>query len=129
MVDLELDMHLDTVHVSRRIYVCSINDGQLKLEENTLSKAMLENYKCYLLDCGAEIFIWVGRVTQIEERKAASKAAEVWRINGSAKNPVLKEEIGKFYSGDCYIVLYTYHSSEKKEDYFLACWMGKDSVQ
>ncbi|XP_064999503.1 villin-2-like isoform X1 [Musa acuminata AAA Group] len=195
----------------------SINDGQLKLEENTLSKAMLENYKCYLLDCGAEIFIWVGRVTQIEERKAASKAAEdfiinqnrpkttritqviqgyethsfksnfeswpagtvtgtgtssgdegrgkvaallkqqgvdlkgiskgspineevppllegggkleVWRINGSAKNPVPKEEIGKFYSGDCYIVLYTYHSSEKKEDYFLACWMGKDSIQ
>lgn len=54
---------------------------------------------------------------------------QVWRINGSAKNPVPKEEIGKFYSGDCYIVLYTYHSSEKKEDYFLACWMGKDSIQ
>lgn len=54
---------------------------------------------------------------------------QVWRINGSAKNLVPKEEIGKFYSGDCYIVLYTYHSSDKKEDYFLTCWMGKDSIQ
>lgn len=47
------------------------------MEESTLSKAMLENYKCYLLDCGAEVFVWVGRVTQIEERKVASKTAEV----------------------------------------------------
>ncbi|XP_008786911.2 villin-2-like [Phoenix dactylifera] len=193
----------------------SIKDDQLKLEESALSKAMLENNKCYLLDCGAEVFVWVGRVTQVEDRKAASKAAEefvinqnrpkvtritqviqgfetrsfksyfetwpastgtaasggedgrgkvaallkqqgvdvkgmakgapvneevppllegagkleVWRINGNAKTPVPKEEIGKFYSGDCYIVLYTYHSSEKKEEYFLACWLGKDSVQ
>lgn len=198
---------------SAKLY--SINDGQLILEENTLSKALLENNKCYLLDYGSEIFVWVGRVTQVEDRKAASKAAEelilnenrpkatcltriiqghethsfkskfeswpvgtgtgnsggeegrgkvaallkqqgvdvkgvsknspvneevppllesggkleVWRINGSAKTPVPKEEIGKFYSGDCYIVLYTYHSGEKKEDYFLSCWMGKDSIQ
>ncbi|XP_072960846.1 villin-2 [Typha angustifolia] len=192
-----------------------INDGLLKLEENAISKAFLENNKCYLLDCGAEIFVWVGRVTQVEERKAASKAAEdfiinqnrpratritqiiqgyethsfksnfeswpagtgtgtssgddgrgkvaallkqqgvdvkgvskgspvneevppllegggklqVWRINGSAKTPVLKEEIGKFYSGDCYLVLYTYHSGDKKEEYFLTCWIGRDSSQ
>ncbi|KAI3984152.1 hypothetical protein MKX01_011106 [Papaver californicum] len=191
----------------------SIADGQVALIEGSLSKGMLENYKCYLLDCGAEVFVWVGRVTQMEDRKAASQAAEefissenrprstritrviqgyethafksnfeswpagavastaedgrgkvaallkqqalgakgtakaapaneevppllenggkleVWRINGSAKTPVPKEEIGKFYSGDCYIVLYTYHAGDKKEDYFLSCWIGKDSVQ
>ncbi|KAL8216010.1 hypothetical protein R6Q57_022847 [Mikania cordata] len=44
---------------------------------------------------------------------------EVWHINGSAKTPVAKDDIGKFYSGDCYIVLYTYHSNKKKEDYYL----------
>ncbi|XP_020575035.1 villin-2-like isoform X2 [Phalaenopsis equestris] len=194
--------------------IYSINDGQLKLEEGTLSKAMLENNKCYLLDSGAEIHVWVGRVTQLEERKAAYKAAEelinsenrskatriiqiiqgyethsfksnfdswpmggtgisggeegrgkvaallkqqgvdvkgsaknapvseevpplleaggkveVWRINGSAKTRVPKEEIGKFYGGDCYIVLFTYHSGDKKEEYFLACWIGKESIQ
>lgn len=60
---------------------CSINDGQLKLEESIISKAMLENNKCYLLDCGAELFVWVGRVTQVEDRKAASKAAEVYKLH------------------------------------------------
>jgi len=44
---------------------------------------------------------------------------QVWQINGSAKTPLPKKDIGKFYSGDCYIVLYTYHSSERKEDYYL----------
>jgi len=56
---------------------CSINDGQLKLEEAVLTKAMLENTKCFLLDCGAEIYVWVGRVTQMEDRKSATKAVEV----------------------------------------------------
>lgn len=40
-----------------------------------------------------------------------------------------KEEIGKFYTGDCYIVLYTYHTGERKEDLFLCCWFGKDSIK
>ncbi|KAM0008068.1 putative villin headpiece, villin/Gelsolin, ADF-H/Gelsolin-like domain superfamily [Helianthus debilis subsp. tardiflorus] len=190
-----------------------IADGQVKDVDGELLKSLLENNKCYLLDCGSEVFVWVGRVTQVDERKAAMQAAEefitsqsrpkatrvtrliqgyethsfksnfeswpsgsapsapeegrgkvaallkqqgvglkglaksstvteevpplleengkieVWRINGSAKTPVPKEDIGKFYSGDCYIVLYTYHSNEKKEDYYLCCWIGKDSIE
>ncbi|OVA13838.1 Villin headpiece [Macleaya cordata] len=191
----------------------SIADDQVTMIEGALSKSMLENNKFYLLDCGAEVFVWVGRVTQVDDRKAAIQAAEefvinqnrpkstritrviqgyephsfksnfeswptgpsisgaeegrgkvaallkqqggglkgaakaapveedvppllekggkieVWCINGSAKTPVPKEEIGKFYSGDCYIVLYTYHSGDKKEDYVLSSWIGKDSVE
>ncbi|KAI8562279.1 hypothetical protein RHMOL_Rhmol03G0022600 [Rhododendron molle] len=191
----------------------SITDGQVKPADGELSKSMLENNKCYLLDCGAEVFVWVGRVTQVEDRKAATQAAEefinsdnrpkstrvtriiqgyetrafksnfdswpsgavpstgeegrgkvaallkqqgvgvkgmtkgapvneevppllegggkieVWRIDGSAKTPVPMEDIGKFYSGDCYIVLYTYHSGDKKEDFYLCCWIGKDSIE
>ncbi|KAL2225959.1 UNVERIFIED_CONTAM: Villin-3 [Sesamum indicum] len=191
----------------------SIIDGQVKSIDGELSKSALENNKCYLLDCGAEVFVWVGRVTQVDERKAAIQVAEdfvasqnrpksthitrliqgyethsfksnfdswpsgsapsvaeegrgkvaallkqqggamkganrsapvheevppllegggkteVWCINGSAKTPVPNEDIGKFYSGDCYIVLYTYHSYERKEDYYLCCWIGKDSVE
>lgn len=191
-----------------------ITEGQVKDVDGELSKSLLENNKCYLLDCGSEVYVWVGRVTQVDERKAAMQAAEdfiasqnrpkstrvtrliqgyethsfksnfeswpsgsapvaseeggrgkvaallkqqgvglkglaksstateevpplleengkieVWRINGSAKTPVQKEDIGKFYSGDCYIVLYTYHSNEKKEDYYLCCWIGKDSIE
>ncbi|CAN6444816.1 unnamed protein product [Victoria cruziana] len=186
----------------------SISDGQVKLVEGALTKVMLENNQCYLLDCGAEVYVWVGRVTQLEERKAATLAAdefvssqkrpkatriirviqgfephefrsnfetwpagtstaaaedgrgkvaallkqqgvgaskgapvneevppllamggkmEVWRINGNAKTMVTKGDIGKFYSGDCYVVLYTY-SGDKKEEFFLCCWFGKDSI-
>ncbi|KAL7225278.1 hypothetical protein ACSBR1_020625 [Camellia fascicularis] len=194
-----------------RLY--SIIDGQVNPVDGELSKSLLENNRCYLLDCGAEVFLWVGRVTQVEDRKAASQATEefvcsqnrpkstritriiqgyetnsfksnfdswpsgsapstgeegrgkvaallkqqgvgvkgmtkgapvneevppllegggkieVWRINGSAKTPVPKEDVGKFYSGDCYIILYTYHSGDKKEDYYLCCWIGKDSIE
>ncbi|XP_057535155.1 villin-3 isoform X2 [Amaranthus tricolor] len=190
-----------------------INDGKAQALEGELSKGTLENNKCYLLDCGIEVFLWFGRVTQLEYRKAACQAAEdflssqkrpkttrvtrviqgyethsfkshfdswptgsaapsteegkgkvaaflkqqgvgvkgtnksapvnedvpplleangkieVWRINGSAKTPVPKEDIGKFYSGDCYIILYTYHSGEKKEDYYMCWWIGKDSIE
>lgn len=49
----------------------------MKIVEGELSKSMLENNKCYLLDCGSEVFVWVGRVTQVEDRKAGSQAAEV----------------------------------------------------
>ncbi|KAI3472199.1 hypothetical protein Pfo_029687 [Paulownia fortunei] len=191
----------------------SIVDGLVKSLDGELSKSILENNKCYLLDCGAEVFVWVGRVTQVDERKAAIQAAEdfvasqnrpksthitrliqgyethsfksnfdswpsgsapsvaeegrgkvaallkqqggamkganksapvneevppllegggkieVWRINGSAKTPVPHEDVGRFYSGDCYIVLYTYHSHERKEDYYLCSWIGKDSIE
>ncbi|KAK8496967.1 hypothetical protein V6N13_126020 [Hibiscus sabdariffa] len=191
----------------------SITDGEVKIAGGELSKGLLENNKCYLLDCGSEVFIWFGRVTQVEDRKAACQVAEdfvggqqrpkttritrviqgyentsfksnfdswpagtttvgaeegrgkvaallkqqgagvkgmsksapvneevppllegsgkmeVWFINGSAKTPLPKEDVGKFYSGDCYIVLYTYHSGERKEDYFLCCWIGKDSIE
>ncbi|XP_022765758.1 villin-2-like isoform X1 [Durio zibethinus] len=191
----------------------SITDAEVKDVEGELSKGLLENNKCYLLDCGAEVFVWVGRVTQVEDRKAACQVAEdfvagesrskttritrvihgyetnsfksnfdswpagstapggeegrgkvaaflkqqgvgvkgmsksapvneevppllegggkmeVWCINGSAKTPLPKEDVGKFYSGDCYIVLYTYHSGDRKEDYFLCCWIGKDSIE
>ncbi|KAG6769188.1 hypothetical protein POTOM_024805 [Populus tomentosa] len=191
----------------------SIADGEVKMVDGELSKGLLENNKCYLLDCGSEVFLWVGRVTQVEERKAASQVAEefvvsqnrpkatritrliqgyethsfksnfdswpagsaapgseegrgkvaallkqqgvglkgmtksapvneevppllegggkmeVWCINGSAKTPLPKEDIGKFYSGDCYIILYTYHSGDRKEDYLLCCWFGNDSIE
>ena len=49
----------------------------MKLVEGELSKGLLENNKCYLLDRGSEVFVWVGRVTQVDDRKAASQVAEV----------------------------------------------------
>ncbi|XP_076943018.1 villin-2-like [Bidens hawaiensis] len=53
---------------------------------------------------------------------------EVWHIDGESKTPVPKEDIGKFYGGDCYIIQYSYDSNDKK-DHYLCCWIGKDSMQ
>ncbi|KAL8162317.1 hypothetical protein V2J09_013806 [Rumex salicifolius] len=191
----------------------SVAEGRIDPLEGDLSKGMLENNKCYLLDCGDEIYLWFGRATQVDERKSACHAAEdlitsqnrpkatrisrviqgyeshsfkshfdswpagsaipgadegrgkvaallkqkgagvkgatkgapvneevppllvaggkieVWRVDGSAKISVPKEDIGKFYSGDCYIILYSYHSGDKKDDYYLCWWIGKDSIE
>jgi hypothetical protein len=53
---------------------------------------------------------------------------QVWCVDGKAKTALPKEDNGKFYSGDCYIILYTYHSGDKKEEYYLNYWIGKDST-
>ena len=52
-------------------------EGDIKIVKGPLPKGMLESNKCYLLDCGAELYVWVGRVTQLEERKSGSLAVEV----------------------------------------------------
>lgn len=56
---------------------CSISDGEVEMVGGSLSKTFLEKNKCYLLDCGAEVIVWVGRGTQLNERKKASQVAEV----------------------------------------------------
>ena len=62
---------------SNRFSFRRINGNELKLVDAPLNKESLDNNKCYLVDCGAEVFLWVGRVTTLEDRKTASQAAEV----------------------------------------------------
>lgn len=42
-----------------------------------LSKEMLSREKCYMLDCDAEVYVWMGRCTSITERKTSIAATEV----------------------------------------------------
>ncbi|KAK1366770.1 Villin-4 [Heracleum sosnowskyi] len=46
------------------------------VDVNSLTRELLDTYKCYLLDCGSEVFVWMGRNTSLDERKSASSAAE-----------------------------------------------------
>ncbi|XP_052198990.1 villin-4-like [Diospyros lotus] len=46
------------------------------LEAESLTKELLDTNKCFLLDCGIEVFVWMGRNTSLDERKSASGAAE-----------------------------------------------------
>ncbi|XP_008781818.1 villin-5-like [Phoenix dactylifera] len=54
-----------------------VDKGQtVPIEADSLIRELLDTNKCYLLDCGAEIYVWMGRNTPLEERKSASAAAE-----------------------------------------------------
>ena len=58
---------------------CSVDKGQtLPLEADSLTKDLLDSKKCYLLDCGDDVFVWLGRNTSLDERKTASTLAEVY---------------------------------------------------
>ncbi|KAG6649183.1 hypothetical protein CIPAW_07G194800 [Carya illinoinensis] len=46
------------------------------VEADSLTRDLLDTNKCYLLDCGIEVFVWMGRSTSLDERKSASGAAE-----------------------------------------------------
>ncbi|KAL8225359.1 hypothetical protein R6Q57_017916 [Mikania cordata] len=188
-----------------------ITGGQPQDVVGELSKSLLRNDKCYILYCGTDLFIWVGRATRLEDKKSAMQTTEefivnhhlpkltfvtrviqghetksfksnfgswsstsaappfeqgrgkvaallkqqggvfkgqtktspveeevppllpengeieVWHIDGESKTPVPKEDVGKFYGGDCYICLYSYHFNDK-DDHYLCCWIGKDSI-
>ncbi|XP_056847544.1 villin-5-like [Raphanus sativus] len=59
------------------IKLFSVEKGQTKhIEAECLQKELLETNKCYILDCGLELFVWKGRNTSIDQRKSASETAE-----------------------------------------------------
>lgn len=52
---------------------------------------------------------------------------QVWRINGEQPTLIPDPEQTKLFSGDCYIVQYTYPGNGRDEHLFYA-WLGRDSV-
>ncbi|KAK7329763.1 hypothetical protein VNO77_23942 [Canavalia gladiata] len=46
------------------------------IETDSLTKELLDTNKCYILDCGMEVFVWMGRNTSLDERKSTSRAAD-----------------------------------------------------
>lgn len=56
----------------------SVSEGHPKpMDAETLTRELLDSNKCYLLDCGLEIYAWMGKNTSLDQRKSASQAAEV----------------------------------------------------
>ncbi|XP_038981057.1 villin-1 isoform X3 [Phoenix dactylifera] len=184
-----------------------INKGKLfPMDAPSLNRGMLSSDKCYMLNCDAEIFVWMGRMTLVSERKTSISAIEeivhsqgrststrttfltegsenvkfksyfscwpetlttnlyeegrgkvaaifkhqgydvkelpdnssqpfidccgdlkVWRVSCHGVSLVPAGEQGKLYSGDCYIVQYTYTGNERDNHLFYA-WLGKNSI-
>ncbi|WCJ21965.1 villin putative [Euphorbia peplus] len=46
------------------------------VETDSLTRDLLDTGKCYILDCGLEVFVWMGRSTSLDDRRSASEAAE-----------------------------------------------------
>lgn len=46
---------------------------------------------------------------------------QVWRIVDFDMVPVERNQIGQFFGGDCYVILYTY-KVQNKENYIVYYW-------
>lgn len=59
-------------------FLYSIEKGIAEpVTNDSLTRELLDTNKCYILDCGLEVFVWMGRNTSLDERKSASGAADV----------------------------------------------------
>ncbi|KAL3344115.1 hypothetical protein AABB24_023515 [Solanum stoloniferum] len=65
--------NIDTVPT--RLY--KVQKGQAEpVEIESLTRELLDTNGCYIVDCGIEVFVWMGRNTSLDERKTASGAAD-----------------------------------------------------
>ncbi|WOG96873.1 hypothetical protein DCAR_0416211 [Daucus carota subsp. sativus] len=64
-----------------------VSDGNPEaIDAESLTKELLDTNKCYLLDCGLEIYTWMGKNTSLDDRKSASRAAEELLQSGDRPN-------------------------------------------
>ncbi|WJX24014.1 Villin-4 [Trifolium repens] len=62
---------------SRSPKLLRVEKGQAEpVEADSLKREFLDTNKCYILDCGLEMFVWMGRNTSLDERKSASGVAD-----------------------------------------------------
>ncbi|GER35851.1 villin [Striga asiatica] len=68
---------------------CVEKGEALPIEADSLTRDLLDTHKCFILDCGVEVFIWMGRNTSLNQRKAASSTVdELLRGQDRAKSHV-----------------------------------------
>ncbi|CAN6450893.1 unnamed protein product [Victoria cruziana] len=56
--------------------LCIENGKPVPVQTDYLARELLMTEKCYLLDCGNEVYVWMGRNTSLDERKSVCSAAE-----------------------------------------------------
>lgn len=67
----------DSKHEDFSLKLFCIEKGQAEpVEFDSLKGEVLDTNKSYLLDCGLEVFVWMGKSTSLDDKKSASKAAE-----------------------------------------------------
>ncbi|KAL0334401.1 UNVERIFIED_CONTAM: Villin-4, partial [Sesamum angustifolium] len=55
---------------------CVEKGEAVPVEVDSLTRQLLDTHKCYILDCGKEVFVWMGRSSSLNQRKAAISAVD-----------------------------------------------------
>ncbi|XP_011079274.1 villin-4 [Sesamum indicum] len=55
---------------------CVEKGEAVPVEVDSLTRQLLDTHKCYILDCGKEVFVWMGRSSSLNQRKAATSAVD-----------------------------------------------------
>ncbi|KAK4404609.1 Villin-4 [Sesamum angolense] len=61
--------------ISSKLF-CVEKGEAVPVEADSLTRELLDTSKCYILDCGMEVFVWMGKSTSLDEKKAASRTAD-----------------------------------------------------
>ncbi|XP_073437576.1 villin-like protein isoform X1 [Dendrobates tinctorius] len=121
-----------------------VNDGA----ESTMFKQLFQNWKDFGETQGLGKTHNVGKIAKVDQVKFdinelyarpdlaaeqrmvddASGKVEIWRIENLELKAVDPKTYGRFYGGDCYLVLYTYIKSGKP-NYLLYMWLGRHATQ
>ncbi|GFQ05695.1 villin-4 [Phtheirospermum japonicum] len=70
----------------------SVEKGEaIPIEASSWTRELLDTHKCFIFDCGIEVFIWMGRNTSLNQRKAASSCVdELLRSQDRSKSHVTR---------------------------------------
>ncbi|KAM4687933.1 villin-1-like [Discoglossus pictus] len=121
-----------------------MNDGA----ESAMFKQLFQNWKDFGETQGLGKTHNVGKIAKVDNAKFdinqlyarpelaaeqrmvddASGKVEVWRVENLELKEVDPKTYGRFYGGDCYLVLYTYMKSGKP-NYLLYMWLGRHASQ
>lgn len=85
-----LGRRLDSEHTNKSkataaSLLCVCEGQTKKVQESDLKRELLHTNKCYIVDCGTELFTWVGRDTSLDERRATALLVE--KLIGMRENP------------------------------------------
>ncbi|GCC36965.1 hypothetical protein chiPu_0015465 [Chiloscyllium punctatum] len=115
-----------------KLYRVTDSEGKLVVQEvaaRPLTQDLLNSEDCYIVDQGGiKIFVWKGKKSSKEERQSSLSRALVWMIEDLELVPVPSHWFGHFYSGNCYLILYTYTVNNRLH-YILYIWQGAHASQ